>query len=286
MGNQVSMSTPLSWDVFVAKRKGVTRDLPPGKEHLDWVGGSSTLISGNVDAVLVDTLLTIEQNRALVEWVAAKGKNLIAVYITHGHADHFFGLRAILDRFPNAKAFTRPGAIKTMQQQASAESLANFWGPRYPGQIPDKLMIADGLRGDVIELEGQELIAIGLGHTDTDFTSCLHVPSIGLVVAGDAAYNDTHLYLAESNVQTRREWIAALDTIETLKPSAVVAGHKKPEKPDTPAIIEETRRYLRDFERFAQSTTSANEFYDQMLNLHPNRANPGALWGATHAAKR
>ena len=45
-------------------------------------------------------------------------------------------------------------------------------------------MIPDELRGNVIDLEGHELVAVELGHTDTDHTTCLHVPSIGLVVAG------------------------------------------------------------------------------------------------------
>jgi len=75
---------------------------------------------------------------------------------------------------------------------------------------------------------------VELGHTDTDYTTCLHVPSIGLVVAGDAAYNDVHLYLAESNTQTRREWVDALDKIEALNPRAVVASHKRPENEDDP----------------------------------------------------
>jgi glyoxylase-like metal-dependent hydrolase (beta-lactamase superfamily II) len=81
-----------------------------------------------------------------------------------------------------------------------------------------------------MDLEGHELVAVELGHTDTDDTTCLHVPSIGLVVAGDAAYNDVHLYLAESSAQTRREWIDALDKIEALNPRAVVASHKRPGK--------------------------------------------------------
>ena len=51
----------------------------------------------------------------------------------------------------------------------------------------------------------------------------LHVLSIGLVVAGDAAYNGVDLYLAESNAQTRREWIDPLDETEALNPRAVVA---------------------------------------------------------------
>jgi hypothetical protein len=60
-------------------------------------------------------------------------------------------------------------------------------------------VIAEELQGNVIDLEGHEWVAVELGHTDTDHTTCSHVPSIGLVVAGDAAYNDVHLYLAESN---------------------------------------------------------------------------------------
>jgi glyoxylase-like metal-dependent hydrolase (beta-lactamase superfamily II) len=110
---------------------------------------------------------------------------------------------------------------------------------------------------------------VEVGHTDTEHTTCLHVPSAGLVVAGDAAYNDVHLYLAESNAETRREWIAALDTIESLKPRAVIAGHKKPEKSDSPRIVEETRQYIRDFDRLAQMTTTARELYDEMLHLYP-----------------
>jgi len=275
----------LKWDVFVAKRQGVTRDLPPGKEQWMWVPTSSTLIYGRRDAVLVDAFLTVEQTQALVEWVAASGKNLTTIYVTHGHGDHFFGLGALLDRFPNARAVATPDVVKVMRKQASPEYVATFWKPRYPTQIPERLVIAEELKGNVIDLEGHELVAVEVGHTDTDHTTCLHVPSVDLVVAGDAAYNDVHLYLAESNGQTRKEWIAALDKIETLKPRAVIAGHKKAEKDDSPRIIEETRQYIRDFESLAKMTTTARELYDKMLEVYPDRANPGSLWGSARAVK-
>ncbi|HEX9493671.1 MAG TPA: MBL fold metallo-hydrolase, partial [Thermoanaerobaculia bacterium] len=254
-------------------------------EQWMWVPSSATLIYGQRDAVLVDTFLTIEQAHALVEWVAASGKNLTTIYVTHGHGDHFFGIGALQDRFPNARAVATPGVVRVMQKQVSPEYLANIWNTRFPGQIPERLVVARELEGNVIDLEGSELVAIELGHTDTDNTTCLHIPSIGLVCAGDAAYNDDHLYLTESNAQTRREWIAALDTIESLGPRAVIAGHKKPGTDNSPRIIEETRQYIRDFDRLAQTTTTARELYDQMLELYPNRANPGALWGSALAAK-
>ena len=147
-------------------------------------------------------------------------------------------------------------------------------------------MIAEQLEGTVIDLEGHELVAVELGHTDTDHTTCLNVPSIGLVVAGDAAYNDVHLYLAESNAQKRQEWIAALDKIQSLNPRAVVASHKRPENDYDPRNVQETRQYIRDFDRLAEMTKTAQEVYDKILELYPSRVNPGwALWSSARAAK-
>src|ERR1700722_20980494 len=80
----------LRWDVFTSKRPGLSRDLPPGKEALMLVSNSSTLIYGERDAVLVDTLLTIDQSQALLNWVVTSGKNLTAIYLTHGHGDQIF----------------------------------------------------------------------------------------------------------------------------------------------------------------------------------------------------
>ena len=98
-------------------------------------------------------------------------------------------------------------------------------------------------------------------------------------------YNGVHLRLAESDPQTRREWIAALDTIESLNPRAVIAGHKRLGNDDSPKIIEETRQYIRDFDRIAGTTRTARELYDKMLELYPDRVNPGALWSSARAVK-
>jgi len=246
---------------------------------------ASTLIYGKRDAILVDAFMTVEQANALADWVASKNKNLTTIYITHGHGDHWFGVGTILRRFPTARVVATPNTIKVMQGNASPQGLA-AWGAGFPGQIPENLVMAEELEGNVIELEGREVVVVELGHTDTDHTTCLHVPSIGLVVAGDAAYNDVHLYLVESSAQKRQEWIAALDKIESLNPRAVVASHKRPENDDSPRIIEETRKYIRDFDRLAETTKTAQELYDKMLELYPTRVNPGwALWSSVRAVK-
>ena len=284
MADKRAEPTRLNWDVYVTPPIPVmARDKPPGVQDTFFQATAATLIYGARDAVLVDAFLSVKQATALADWVAARGRNLTTIYITHGHADHWFGVGTLLERFPDAKAVATPDTVRVMRQQASSEARGR-WEASFPGRIPQQLAIAEELEGEVVALEGDELVAVELGHTDTDFTTCLHVPSIGLVVAGDAVYNDVHLYLAESNPETRREWIAALDKIESLNPRAVVASHKRPERDDDPKNIEETRQYIRDFDRLARTTTSTQELYDRMLDLYPNRVNATwALWTSARA---
>jgi hypothetical protein len=65
----------------------------------------------------------------------------------------------------------------------------------------------------------------------------------------------------------------------------VVAGHKRPGSEDSPRIVEETRQYIRDFDRIAAATTTAEELYNRMLTLYADRLNPGALWSSARGVK-
>jgi glyoxylase-like metal-dependent hydrolase (beta-lactamase superfamily II) len=286
MSAAAATGNDLQWDVLTIKRPGLTRDLPPGKEDLMWVANSSTLIYGKRDAVLVDTFLTTEQSRTLLDRVVASGKNLIAIYITHGHGDHFFGLASLLERFPRARAVATPEIVQAMHEQLSPAWIENFWRRLFPGEIPDRLLVAEPLETNELELEGHKLVAVNTGRTDTVHSTCLHVPSIGLIVGGDVVYNGIHPYLGETDAASRLEWISTLDKLERLKPKAVVAGHKVPENDDDPRIIAETRQYLRDFNRLNDATATARELYDAMLEIYPDRVNPGSLWGAANIAKK
>ena len=282
-----SADAKLNWEVFVTPGLPiVARDRPTGIDKTVFQDSAATLIYGSKEAVLVDAFMTVDQATDLADWVASKGRTLTTIYITHGHGDHWFGAGTILQRFPQAKLVATANTIGVMRVNSSTEAVNGVWNAAFPGVIPSSLVIAEEVDAAGINLEGHQLIPVELGHTDTDHTTCLHVPSIELVVAGDAAYNDVHLYLVESNHEKRLEWIAALDKIETLKPRAVIASHKRPENDDRPKIIEETRQYIRDFDRLVESTNSAQELYDEMLKLYPNRVNPGwALWSSARAAK-
>jgi glyoxylase-like metal-dependent hydrolase (beta-lactamase superfamily II) len=254
--------------------------LPDGSTRM-WSPITSTLIMGPDNAVLVDPPLTTTQAGEVGDWIAASGRQLRQIYITHGHGDHWFGAIPLLQRFPGVAVRATEGTAKLMAEQNDPQFRADFWDQVFPGQLPTgdvDITVVDE-RG--FELEGVALVPVEVGHTDTDATTMLHVPEMGLLVAGDVVYNGVHLYLTESGgVAGIDEWLSALHTAEALNPSTVIAGHKNPGAYDNPTQIQATRRYLTDARRLLESSQSAQEFYQAILRLHPDRLNPGALWGA------
>ena len=286
---QDTPNTHLKWDVFVTPSiPVVTSDLAPGEHDRPWPPISSTLIYGLRDAVVVDSFITQEQARAQADWIAAKGKNVTTIYATHGHGDHFFGTSVLLERFPRARFVAAPSAVQVMKEQTAPEYVAKFWESRFPNQLPKRLVVAQELGSNVIELEGESLFVVPLRFTDTAGTTCLHVPALELIAAGDAAYNGVHPRLVEANQnQKRDEWLAALDKMESLKSRAVVAGHKNMKNDDDgPRVIGQTRQYILDFQELAGKTTTAKELYDQMLARYPEWLNRGALWSSATAIKK
>ena len=174
--------------------------------------------------------------------------------------------------------------VETLHKALAPDSVEN-WKRRFPGQIPDQLFAAEVLDSGTFNVEGNAVVAVDIGHTDTDHTTCRHVPSIGLVVAGDAICNGTHPYLVESGPQGFNDWLAAIDTIEALNPRAVVVVHGPLDPDNSPRDIQGNPALHSGFHTLNEQTTTAEVLYNRMLALYPDRISPGSLWGSDHAAK-
>ncbi|MFI5776183.1 MBL fold metallo-hydrolase [Nocardia sp. NPDC051570] len=261
--------TELGLNVFTAPGKAVVGERPqPFGPPFGWDPITSTLIYGEFDAVLVDPLTTVDDARALAEWVALHRRNLTTIYITHGHFDHYFGLSVLLDRFPDARAIATPGSVELMNR--TDPDLARHSQKMFPGQFPTRIVTPEPYSGDTFTLEGHELRIIEQGRTEAVDSTSLHVPSIDLVVGGDVLYNQCHMFVGDTTPESRENWIAALDRLAALKPRIAVAGHKKTGAPDTPDAIEGSKNYLRDFGRLRESSLSDEEIYNEMTKLYPD----------------
>lgn len=273
-------------EVFVAPSiPVVTNDFAPGERTRPWPPIPSTLVYGAQDALVVDSFITQGQAEAQADWIASSGRRLTTIFSTHGHGDHFFGASVLLARFPGARFVAHADAVRVMREQVAPEFLSKFWEARFPQQLPAHLVIAQALSANSLELEGETLQVVPLGFTDTSGSTCLHVPSAGLLAPGDAVYNGVHPRLVES-IQSSKldEWISALDLLTSLRPKTVVAGHKDPRRPDDPSAISLTRQYITDFLTLVQRTGSRRQLYAEMLARYPAWLNRGALWSSAASA--
>jgi glyoxylase-like metal-dependent hydrolase (beta-lactamase superfamily II) len=266
----------LTYDVFVNEPPLQNNGLLPNGEPKRFSPQASTLIYGTEEAVLTDPGMTTDQARALGDWVAAKGRRVTDVVVTHGHGDHWFAAGLLAERF-RARVVATAGTITRMHATVAVRPL--LWDKVYRG-IPPTPVTAVTVPGDRLTLEGHELVIVEVGHTDTDDTSVLHVPDLGLVVAGDVIYNGVHMWLGESVVVGGfGPWRKAIDRVEGLRPRHVVCGHQNQQLNDDAArTIAETRRYLDDADELLRTERTAVDFFTAEIERYPDHLGRTVLW--------
>jgi glyoxylase-like metal-dependent hydrolase (beta-lactamase superfamily II) len=282
------MSAPagsLSLDVYISGYKPVPSSLPdwPGSWQATWPATTCTLISGDTDAVLVDSLLTMKESDELAAWVRSRGKNLTAVYITHAHADHFFGLNSVLDAYPNAVAVALADIVPLIEAQTTPQWMET-WRGFFPDQLTNHPVAPRPLEKDELRIETHTLALTKMGQSDVADTSVIHIPELNAVLSGDAVYNDIHPWMYRSDHAQRMAWVDTLNQIEELAPATIIAGHKDPDAPDDDGArtLQATRQYIRDFDSVVAAGKGGAEVVDAMTEKYPELGNPYTLWLAAY----
>jgi glyoxylase-like metal-dependent hydrolase (beta-lactamase superfamily II) len=276
----------LDFDVFVVDPKPVPSGVPGFEAAVGpatWPPSTSTLISDDDGALLVDCLITQQEGRKLAAWVKSLGHEPGYVYITHPHADHFLGLPEILAAFPQARPVALAEAIPAMEEQISPGYM-QVWGGFFPGQLTDRPVAPAALPGTTVPVGDSVATVIPVGTTDTGHSSVVHVPGLSLVVTGDVVYNDTHMWMRGSTPDSRASWRRALDAVAALDADTVIAGHRDPLAADDDARrqIGDCRRYIADFEDALDRSSAPAELIDRMTDTYPGLANPYTLWVAAY----
>lgn len=277
------MSSELNYDVFVSPLAPVHDANLPNGAAPHWSPLAHTLVYGPRTAV-VDPPITRGQAAALGDWIAAHDRELTYIYVTHWHGDHWFGATELLRRFPRATVLASRLTSQRMRASVPDGAVPPLWTGLFPGQLDDGAAIAatavavEEVPADGFEVDGHRLVSIEAGHSDTDDSTILHVPSLGLVAAGDVVYDNVHQYLAETPGGGFEAWHRALDLVASLAPRHVVAGHKDARRPDAASNIDETHRYLDATAALLDAKPARREFFARVLELYPERVNPYTVW--------
>jgi glyoxylase-like metal-dependent hydrolase (beta-lactamase superfamily II) len=231
---------------------------------------TSTLVTGEKEAVLIDAAFTLADAHRVAAAVLDSGKTLTTVYVTHAHPDHYFGLTALKAAFPNAKLVAKADTIADINKTSKPK--LEQWKPMYGANLTDAPVVPEPLSGDTITLEGEKLQVTGGVQGDDGHNSFVWIPSIKAVIGGDTLYNGVHVWTAETKAPSRKAWLLTLDKIEKLKPEIVVAGHKTPDARDDVSAISFTRDYLKAFDAAVTGSKTAAEVQEKLKAKYPNAA--------------
>jgi glyoxylase-like metal-dependent hydrolase (beta-lactamase superfamily II) len=238
---------------------------------------TSTLLVGRSESVLVDAQFIDSDIAALGDLIEETGTRLATIYVTHAHADHYLGIGALLERFPGARPLATPGVVEAITDTLEVQTAQ--WSALFGDAAVKPTVLPERMDGDVIDLEGTELRVIDVGQGDIRPSTVVHVPAIDTVVSGDVVYNQIHPMLGLSGPDEWQQWITSVDSVEALRPTTIVAGHKKPEASDQDlaAMLDGTRSYIADFADLAQTAEDADELVAGMRAKYETYGNVWTL---------
>lgn len=233
---------------------------------------TSTLVYGDKELLLIDPQFLLSEARQVVEQIKATGRTLTTIYSTHAHPDHFLGVAAILEAFPDARYVALPQVRERMV--TAWPGRRNFWFPTYGDDLPSETAILpDALSEPKLMLEGHEFPITGeqVG-LDGQGNSFVHIPELDAVVTGDIVFN-SHLRPPADTAPV----YATLARIKALNPKIVVAGHQAKGADSDADVLEFIPAYIDAFRAAKTESANAAELVAKMKALYPGLGREDAL---------
>lgn len=209
---------------------------------------NSVIVMGNKDAVLVDAQFTLSNAHRLIAEILETGKHLTTIYVTHAHPDHFFALEQLKAAFPQARIVSTPAVAQEIDD--AFDFKLKYWGKVLGNNAAKTRVKVEPLADSYIDLEGKKLEVLGPMQGDIGNSSAVWIPTIKTLIAGDAVFSHTHVWVQSAKTpQERQNWLKTLDQFAALKPTTVVPGHSQNNRQLDPKSIQFTRNYIQTFER-------------------------------------
>jgi glyoxylase-like metal-dependent hydrolase (beta-lactamase superfamily II) len=228
---------------------------------------NAVLVSGQTDAVLIDTGFTQADAHRIAAMVFDSRKTLKTIYISQADPDFYFGSGLLKTLFPEATLIASAPTVKKIQ--ATLPTKLQVWGPRLGANAPTDVPVPEVMTGNTIKLEGQTLEIRGLD----DFLphrSYVWIPSLKAIVGGVNVFAGLHAWTADTQTaQERAEWNRKLGTMAALQPTTVVPGHMLPGHRQDASQLAYTRSYLARFESELAKAPNSAALIEALKSAYP-----------------
>lgn len=230
-------------------------------------GVASVIVSGKTDAVLIDAQFTLADAEKVAQEIKKSGKKLTSIYVSHGDPDFYFGLEVFKKHFPEVIAYASPATVEHIK--ATAQKKLDVWGERLGNAITSNVVLPQVLKGNSIQLEGQQLEIVGLEEFPTK--TFVWIPSIKTIVGGINVFGTTfNLWMADAQTtEARKQWINVLNKMEALNPEIVIPAHANSESPFDINAVKHTRNYIQFYEEALKTNKTSEALIKAIKTKYP-----------------
>lgn len=229
---------------------------------------NSTIVLGASEALVIDAQFTKSGANAVADRIDAAGRTLTQVFITHGHPDHYFGARTLLERFPEARVVATAETVDVITATAAAkvEAQQGQLGDEFPGEP----VIPEVVTGSALEFEGHALRLMPGLQGDTHGITAVVIADANTVVLGDVLFSGVHAWTADSTAPSRAAWSEQLDTLATLDGiTRFVPGHQSAEADQSEEALAWTKAYLAAFDAAVDGSNESGAIIREMSAAYP-----------------
>jgi glyoxylase-like metal-dependent hydrolase (beta-lactamase superfamily II) len=234
------------------------------------LNGTSTLICGKEDAILVSATILPSDGHRLAAGILETERNLTHIVVPEFHPDHWFSLALFQDAFPKARIV----AMQSVARDCLYSSTDKFdqWSKLDEGKnFPSRLCFPMPLSSGHLEIEGRAVELSDGWNADMMNETVVWIPSIRAAIPSDLVFYEAFPWTIESDVNRRQAWRADLKKLRAMKPRIVIPGHTTIDRftAEGTSAIDWTVAYLDDFDDALAKATTGDQLVEDMESRYP-----------------
>lgn len=271
----MNFKTTLLATAFVSSFAQAELNLTVYHADADSFNVTSTLITGEKEAILIDTGFTRADALRIAANVLDSHKTLSTILVSQADPDYYFGVETLKAIFPDAKVVATPAVLHEIEEKLP-QKIA-FWSPKMGGNAPENPQLPQKLTGNTLMLEGEKIEIKGTEGVLAN-RPYVWIPALKAITGNVSIYGNMHVWTADSQSKAERQaWIKQLEEMKALQPKVVIAGHTSDKNKQDVGAIDFTKNYLMVFEQAVSHSQNSEQVIEKMRKAYPNLPEEGNL---------
>jgi len=226
---------------------------------------NTQMIEGPTAVVIFDGQLLLPYAGEVASYVQTLGKPVDRIILSHAHTDHWSGLQALTERFPEAPLFALDGVAD--QIRARGQGRLDSFRPIYGDRIATKVTIPTEIITEGVQrIDGVTYDFKRFVDAESDLQLAALLPEQKVLMAFDLVFSPTeHLFTGADHFD---HWMTVLEQLKALQGyDTITIGH------DTPvnrSAIDITMTYVKRAKEIHAASADAKTYNESLKAAFPD----------------